>query len=250
MKALANRTAIITGASTGLGREMAIMLARSGAQVAIAARNNAKLVEVCKEIASIGGQSRAYKLDVRDVDQIQKTVRAVESDLGHIDILVNNAGVTVAKRPEDFTEEDYNYIVDTNIKGSWFLAQAVGKAMIARRKGGKIINMSSLLALRPLGQLTLYGMTKAAVTQMTKQLALEWARHNIQVNAICPGYIETEMNRAIWKSAAGEKLLSKFVNRRVGTADVLEGSLLLLASDRSDFITGSIIAVDDGQSLG
>ena len=141
MKALANRTAIITGASTGLGREMAIMLARSGAQVAIAARNNAKLVEVCKEIASIGGQSRAYKLDVRDVDQIQKTVRAVESDLGHIDILVNNAGVTVAKRPEDFTEEDYNYIVDTNIKGSWFLAQAVGKAMIARRKGGKICRL-------------------------------------------------------------------------------------------------------------
>ena len=110
--------------------------------------------------------------------------------------------------------------------------------------------MASLLALRPLGQLALYGMTKAAITQMTKQLALEWARHNIQVNAICPGYIETEMNQAIWKSPGGEKLLSKFVNRRVGTADVLEGSLLLLASDRSDFITGSIIAVDDGQSLG
>jgi NAD(P)-dependent dehydrogenase (short-subunit alcohol dehydrogenase family) len=241
---------LITGASTGLGRQMALTLARAGARVALSARSVDKIEALAGEIAAFDGRAMPFALDVRDVGAIRDVVDAVETELGPINVLVNNAGVSVAKRPEDYTEEDYDFVVETNMKGPWFLAQSVGKRMIQHGHGGKIINIASLLAIRPLGQLTLYGMTKAAITQMTKQLALEWARHNIQVNAICPGYIETEMNRAVWQSPGGEKLLAKFVNRRVGTADVLDGTLLLLASSQSDFMTGAIIPVDDGQSLG
>lgn len=246
---LEGKTALVTGASTGLGRQMALTLARAGARVALAARSVDKLEALADEIAGFDGRAMPFALDVRDADAIRATVDGVETELGPIHILVNNAGVSVAKRPEDFTDDDYDYVVETNLKGPWFLAQAVGRRMIAHGHGGKIINIASLLALKPLGQLTLYGMTKAAITQMTKQLALEWARHDIQVNALCPGYIETEMNRAHWESDAGKKLLSRFPRRRLGAPDVLDGMLLLLASDQSDFITGAVIPVDDGQAL-
>jgi len=247
--ALEGRTALVTGASTGLGRQMALTLAHAGARVALASRNARKLEEVAEEIAGFDGRAMPFTLDVRDVRAVQDTVDGVETELGPVHILVNNAGISVGKRPEDFTEEDYDDVIGTNLKGPWFLAQAVGRRMIQHGHGGKIINIASLLALKPLGQLTLYAMTKAAVVQMTRQLALEWARHDIQVNALCPGYIETDMNRAHWQSDAGRKLLSRFPRRRLGQPDALDGALLLLASDQSDFITGAVIPVDDGQAL-
>lgn len=246
---LEGKTALVTGASSGLGWQMALTLAHAGARVALAARRAERLEALTEEIEAFDGRAMPFALDVRDPDAVGATVDAVETELGPISILVNNAGISVPKRPEDFTTEDYDWIFDVNVRGPWMLAQAVGRRMIAHGHGGKIINVASLLALRPVAKLTLYAMTKAAMVQMTKQLALEWARHDIQVNAICPGYIETEMNRDHWQTPGGQELISRMPRRRVGTPDALDGIVLLLASEQSDFMTGSIIPVDDAQSL-
>ena len=163
--------------------------------------------------------------------------------------MVNNAGISVAKRPEDFTLDDYDFVHETNVKGPFLLAQAVGREMIKRGLGGKIINISSMMALRVTAKLTLYGMSKAAIAQMTKQMALEWARHDIQVNAICPGYIETEMNTKHWLTEAGKGMVARMPRRRIGKPDVMDGLLLLLASGKSDYMTGALIPIDDGQIM-
>lgn len=228
---------------------MALVLARAGARIALAARRTDELASLTEEIERFDGRALPLTLDIRDADAIAEAVNTAETELGAIHILVNNAGMSIPKRPEDFTVEDYDRIFDINLKGAWLLAQAVGRRMIMHGHGGKIINVSSLLALKPISQLSLYAMTKAAMNQMTRQLALEWARYDIQVNAICPGYIETEMNSAHWRSDAGKALISRMPRRRVGTPDVLDGLILLLASDQSAFMTGSIIPIDDGQSL-
>lgn len=249
-KNLEGRTALVTGASTGLGRHFAETLARAGARVALCARNAERLTEVTEGIERFDGRAVPIVMDVRDPASIRAGVDAAETELGPINILINNAGVTVAKRAEEVEDEDYDFVLETNLKGPWVCAQAVGQRMIAHGEGGKIINIASLLALRVISQLSLYAMSKAALVQMTKALALEWARHDIQVNAICPGYIETEMNAAHWQTEGGRRLMSRWPNKRVGTPDALDGPLLMLASEESRFTTGAVIAVDDGQSLG
>ena len=246
---LNGKVALVTGASSGLGRQAAIALAGAGAQVAVTARRTDRLDTLAAEIAAAGGQATAFALDVRDRDAIERVVAAIEDTLGPINILVNNAGVSVVKRPEDFTMEDYDFVHETNVKGPFFLAQAVGRRMIKRGMGGKIINIASMMALRAYGKLTLYGMSKAAIAHMTKQLALDWARHDIQVNAICPGYIETEMNADHWLTRDGQGMIAAMPRRRVGTPEVMDGTLLLLASSQSDYMTGTLIPVDDGQLL-
>ncbi len=246
---LAGKVALVTGASSGLGRRAAIALTGSGARVALTARRVDRLEALEAEITDGGGQAVPFVLDVRDPVGIERVVAEIESAMGPIEILVNNAGVSVVKRPEDFTVEDYDYIHETNVKGPFFLAQAVGREMIERGQGGKIINISSMMALRVLGKLTLYAMSKAAIGQMTKQLALEWARHDIQVNAICPGYIETEMNRDHWQTEEGRGQIAGMPRRRMPQPEVMDGMLLLLASEKSDYITGTLIPVDDGQVL-
>jgi NAD(P)-dependent dehydrogenase (short-subunit alcohol dehydrogenase family) len=246
---LAGKVALVTGASSGLGRQAALALARAGAKVAVSARRVDRLDALVVEIANAGGQAMAFELDVRDIATIDGVVGAVEAAMGPINILVNNAGVSVVKRPENFTLEDYDYVQETNVKGPFFLAQAVGRGMIKRGQGGKIINISSMMALRVLGKLALYAMSKAAIAQMSKQLALEWARHDIQVNAICPGYIETEMNADHWRTPAGRGMIEAMPRRRIGTPEVMDGLLLLLASSQSDYMTGTLIPVDDGQVM-
>ena len=246
---LAGKVALVTGASSGLGRQAALALARAGAKVAVSARRVDRLDALVVEIANAGGQAMAFELDVRDIATIDGVVGAVEAAMGPINILVNNAGVSVVKRPENFTLEDYDYVQETNVKGPFFLAQAVGRGMIKRGQGGKIINISSMMALRVFGKLTLYAMSKAAIAQMSKQLALEWARHDIQVNAICPGYIETEMNADHWRTPAGRGMIEAMPRRRIGTPEVMDGLLLLLASSQSDYMTGTLIPVDDGQVM-
>lgn len=246
---LDGKVALVTGASSGLGHRFALTLARAGAHVAIAARRTERLADLQSEIEAFDGRALPIKLDVRDPDDIAAAVDAAETELGPIGILVNNAGVAVQKPAQEFTAEDYDFVMDTNLKGSWFLAQAVGRRMISHGHGGKIINIASVLALRVVSQLALYAMSKAAVAQMTKALALEWSRYDIQVNAICPGYIETEMNRDYWQTPGGQALINMLPRRRVGQPDVLDGTLLLLASPQSDFMTGAVIPVDDAQTL-
>lgn len=247
---LAGETALVTGASSGLGRRFALVLARAGAHVAIAARRTEKLAELAAEVEAFDGRALPVRLDVTDPESIRHTVHNAETELGPITILVNNAGISEIKRVTDFDEADYDRIMDTNTKGAFFVAQEVGRRMIEHGRGGRIINVASVTALRPVPGLALYAMSKAAVTMMTQAMAREWIDHDINVNAICPGYIETEMNSAFFHSAQGQKLIDRLPRKRIGEPADLDGILLLLASRASRFITGSIITADDGQIFG
>lgn len=188
-------------------------------------------------------------MDVTDVASVRAGVAAAEAALGPLDVLVNNSGVSVTKRAGEIEEADYDFMMDTNAKGAFFVAQAVGRSMIAAKRPGRIVNIASSAGLRVLGQLSVYCMSKAAVIQMTRALALEWGRYGINVNALCPGYIETEMNRDYWQTDGGRKLVATLPRRRVGQPADLDGLLLLLASEQSGFVNGAAIAADDGLSL-
>ncbi|MBM3510087.1 MAG: glucose 1-dehydrogenase [Alphaproteobacteria bacterium] len=249
MFGLQGETALITGASSGLGHRFAVTLARAGAKVAIAARRTDRLNALEREIAGFGGRALALKLDVTDPASIAAAVDAAETELGALSILINNAGVARPKWIADTTPEDYADVMDTNLKGAWLTAQAVGRRMIQHRRGGKIVNIASMAAFKVLPQLAVYAMAKAALVQMTKAMALEWARYAIRVNAIAPGYIETEMNSEFFKTEAGRKTVQAMPRRRLGQPADLDGTLLLLASSASDYVTGTVITVDDGQTL-
>ena len=247
---LEGRTALVTGASSGLGWRFAQVLAQAGAKVALAARSVDKLEQLKREIEQAGGMACAVSMDVTDVASVRAAVAAAEAALGGIDILVNNSGVSKQQRAIEVEEADYDYVTDTNCKGAFFVAQAVGRSMISRKSPGRIINIASVAGLRVLSQLSTYCMSKAAVVQMTKVLAHEWGRYNINVNAICPGYIETGINREYWQTDGGKKLMSMLPRRRVGQPEDLDGLLLLLACEQSHFINGAVITADDGLTVG
>jgi NAD(P)-dependent dehydrogenase (short-subunit alcohol dehydrogenase family) len=254
---LSGRVALITGASGGLGAQFARTLSRAGAAVVLASRRTDKLKDLRAEIESEGGDAHVVSLDVTNIDSIKSAVAHAETEVGSIDILVNNSGVSTTKRVQDVSEDDFDFVFDTNVKGSFFVAQEVGKRMLARAKGvapgtytgGRIINIASVVGLKALPQIATYAMSKAAVIQMTKALALEWGRFGINVNAICPGYIRTEMNEQLWESEAGHKLMQMLPRKRVGDPQDLDALLVLLASAESGFINGSIISADDGFAL-
>jgi NAD(P)-dependent dehydrogenase (short-subunit alcohol dehydrogenase family) len=247
---LDGKTALITGASSGLGWRFAQILSQAGAAVALAARSTDKLEQLKREIEQAGGKAAAVRMDVTDVASVRAAVAAAESALGGIDILVNNSGVNRQQRAVEVEQEDYDYVTDTNCKGAFFVAQAVGRSMIARKCPGRIINIASVAGLRVLAQLSTYCMSKAAVVQMTRALAHEWGRYNINVNAICPGYIETGINRDYWLTEGGKKLVNMLPRRRVGRPEDLDGLVLLLASEQSGFINGAVITADDGLAVG
>lgn len=246
---LTGKVALVTGATSGLGRRFALILAKSGAAVAITGRRIDRLETLKSEIEAIGGKALAIALDVTDPASITACVDAAEQGLGPVNILVNNAGMNVQALAHEVTPEGYDTMFDTNVRGAFFMAQAVGTRMIARGEGGRIINIASIGAFTQLPGLTIYTMTKAAIAMMTKSLAKEWARKQINVNAICPGFIETELNSDWFESEGGQKQIKSFPRRRLGTESDLDGTLLLLASDHSRFITGSLFTADDGQSL-
>jgi NAD(P)-dependent dehydrogenase (short-subunit alcohol dehydrogenase family) len=247
--AMDGQTALVTGASSGLGRRFALTLARAGAHVAVCARRTDRLAGLVDEIEAFDGRAMAFPMDVADVGGIEAGVDAAETELGAIDVLVNNAGIAVQKSALEMTEADYDVLFDTNTKGAFFVAQAVGKRMVRHGRGGSIINIASLAAIRAVSKLSTYSMSKVAITMMTKSLALEWARYNIRVNAIAPGYIETEMNQDFFASDAGKQFADTFLRRRVGAPKNLDGALLLLATSAGDFMTGETIVVDDGLNL-
>lgn len=240
---LIGKRGLVTGASSGLGRHFARVLAANGAHVVVAARRRDALSKLVDEIILDGGSAEAVALDVADIEAVRHAVEAAEN----IDILVNNAGITVSKHVLDMTEDDYDAVVDTDQKGAFLVATEVARVMKGR--GGSIINIASILGLRQGGHATVYAMAKAAVVQMTKQLALELARYGIRCNAIAPGYFATEMNEAFFGTDAGEALIKRVPMRRLGELTDLDGPLLLLASEDSRFMTGNVITVDGGHMV-
>ena len=251
---LSGRVALVTGASSGLGAQFARTLARAGAGVVLASRRLEKLKELRARIEGEGGDAHVVELDVTDLDSIKAAVAHAETEMGSIDILVNNSGVSTTQRIQDVTLEDYDFIFDTNVKGAFFVAQEVGKRMLARSRGaapgsftgGRIINIASMAGLKVLPQIGAYCMSKAAVVQMTRAMALEWGRFGINVNALCPGYIDTEINHSHWQTEQGQKLISMLPRKRVGQPQDLDALIVMLASDQSHFVNGAVIAADDG----
>ena len=246
---LSGKVALVTGASSGLGARFAKVLADAGATVALAARRTERLKELRAEIDAEGGEAHVYRLDVTDLASVRACIAQVENDLKKIDILVNNSGVSATGRITDMSEEDYDFVMNTNAKGAFFVAQQTAKVMIAKKTPGRIINIASVAGMKVFSQLSIYCMSKAAAIQMTKAMALEWGRYGINVNAICPGYIETEINSAHFRSEAGQKLVGMLPRRRLGTPQDLDALLLMLASDASGFVNGAAIAADDGLAV-
>ena len=254
---LSGRVAFVTGASSGLGAQFAKTLARAGAAVVLASRRVEKLKDLRARIEGEGGDAHVVELDVTDHGSIKAAVARAETEVGSIDILINNSGVSTTQKLLDVAGADYDFIFDTNVKGSFFVAQEVARRMVARSKGaapgtytgGRIVNIASMAGLKVLPQIGVYCMSKAAVVQMTKAMALEWGRHGINVNALCPGYISTEINHHHWKTDGGQKLVDMLPRKRVGKPEDLDGLIVLLASGQSHFINGAVIAADDGFAL-
>jgi NAD(P)-dependent dehydrogenase (short-subunit alcohol dehydrogenase family) len=251
---LSGRVALVTGASSGLGAQFAKTLAKAGAAVVLASRRMDKLKDLCHEIEAEGGDAHAVQLDVTNTASIKAAVAHAETEVGSIDILINNSGVSTTQRIQDVSEDDYDFVFGTNTKGAFFVAQEVGKRMLARAKGaapgtytgGRIVNIASMAGLKVLPQIGVYCMSKAAVVHMTRAMAIEWGKYGINVNAICPGYIDTEINHHHWQTEQGQKLVSMLPRKRVGKPEDLDALLVMLCSDQSHFVNGAIIAADDG----
>lgn len=239
---LVGRTALVTGASSGLGAHFATVLAGAGAEVLLAARREAELTAIADGIRARGGRCSTTILDVTSPASID----GLGGLLDRVDILVNNAGMVREAAALDQSESDWDAVIDTNLKGMFLVAQAVGRAMRARGKGGSIINIASVLGLRQASGVLPYAVSKAGAIQMTKTLALELARFGIRVNAIAPGYLDTELNSSFWSSEPGKAMIRRIPQRRLGRLEDLDGPLLLLASDASAYMTGSVLSVDGG----
>jgi len=247
--ALTGRTALVTGATSGLGKHFAHVLAGAGAKVAIAGRRVDRLAAVKKEIEATGGACATVVLDVTDAARIAPAFDDIEKALGPVDILVNNAGMNIRGFVTDISAEDFDTVMDTNLRGPFLMAREAGKRMIARKRGGRIINTGSIGTFRVLPGITAYCISKAAIGMMTQCLAAEWARYDINVNAICPGYIETELNSGWLQSESGQARIKTFPKKRLQKESDLDGALLLLASDAGRAITGALLPVDEAQGL-
>ncbi len=251
---LSGRVALVTGASSGLGTQFAKTLAKAGAAVVLAGRRVERLKTLRAEIEAEGGDAHVVPIDVTDHTSIKSAVAHAETDMGALDILINNSGVSTTQRLTDVAPEDYDYIMNTNTRGAFFVAQEVGKRMLARAKGaapgtftgGRIVNIASMAGLRALGQIGVYCMSKAAVIHMTRAMALEWGKYGINVNAICPGYIDTEINHHHWQTEQGQALINMMPRKRIGRPEDLDTVLMMLCAKESHFVNGSVVQVDDG----
>ncbi len=242
---LSGKTALVTGASSGLGSHFARCLGEAGAAVVLAARRADRLQSLQAELTKSGIEAMAIDLDVTSGDSVAAALKGA----GRIDILVNNAGISIVKPALELPDEDWDAVVDTNLRGAWLMAQGAARRWVADKRAGSIVNIGSILGLRTIGQVAPYNASKAGLIHLTRVLAMEWARHRIRVNAICPGYIETEMNSAFWKTPGGQRLIERIPQRRIGQPGHLDGALLLLASDAGEFMTGSVITVDGGHTV-
>ena len=246
---LDGQVAIVTGASGGLGWRFAETLAKAGAKVALAARRAERLSELAASIEAAGGEALAVVLDVTDPAAIAEGIAAAEAGLGPISILVNNAGIVVDKPLLETEEADWDRVLDTNLKGAWLMAREVAGRMAKTGGGGRIINIASILGQTATGRVHSYAASKAALIHLTRTMAVELARYSIRVNAIAPGYVETDLNRDFLAGPTGESLVKRVPLRRFARPEDLDAVLLLLASDAGSYMTGSIVTVDGGLSL-
>lgn len=250
---LTGKVALVTGASSGLGQHMAKTLARAGASVAVAARSGDKLRQLVDDLAENvpGSVAHAVQLDVTDTPAIAPAIAEIESTLGPVTILVNNAGMSIDGPALNMAPEAFDAVFALNTKAPYFVAQAVARRLVdLELRGGSIINIASLATIRFVSGISPYAASKSAIDQLTRALAREWARHEIRVNSLLPGYIETEINREFFASEPGQALIHKMPRRRLCPIEALDGPLLLLASDAGSGMTGSSLLVDDGQVHG
>jgi NAD(P)-dependent dehydrogenase (short-subunit alcohol dehydrogenase family) len=243
---LSGRVALVTGASGGLGRHFGRVLHAAGASVALAAR---RPDSVAADAAALGERAMAVALDVTDAASIAAALDAVDARFGPCDLLVNNAGIAATKPFLDHAEDDWDRVMDVDLRGAFVMAQAAAKRMVAAGKEGAIVNIASILGLRVIPGVASYSAAKAGLIQLTRQMAVELARHRIRVNALAPGYVATDINRDFFASEAGQALLKRIPQRRLGTVDDLTGPLLLLASRAGAHMTGSVVTVDGGHSV-
>ena len=246
---LQGKVALVTGASSGFGRHFATVLSQAGAKVVVAARRTQRIEAATREINAAGGQAIAVTMDVTDSASVCAALDQAEQAFGVVTVVVNNAGITIPKLLLDLTDDDWQDVIDTNLNGVAFVTRESARRMIAGATGGSIVNVASILAERVQKALTNYAASKAAVVQFTKAAALELAQHNIRVNALCPGYFQTELNGEWFKTRDGQALIKRIPQRRTGDLADLNGPLLLLASDAGALMTGSAITVDGGHVL-
>jgi len=245
---LQGKKAFVSGASRGLGRQMAFTLAEAGADVALAARNLEGLNETAAWIEKMGRKALVCPMDITKLDDIERAVSETVKSFGRIDILINNSGIAGDTPVAEMTPEKWDRVMDINLKGHVFCTKAVGRHMIENRYG-KIINIASIAGLIGVIYSSPYCAAKAGLILFTKTLALEWARYNIQVNALCPGYFLTDLNREFFQTPPGQKVINKIPMRRLADVKEIRGATLLLASDASSFMTGSVLVVDGGHTI-
>ncbi len=238
--------ALVTGASGGLGAHFAAALARAGATVVLAARRAERLRRETDAITAAGGRALAVAMDVRNAASVREAFAAAEAEAGTVTVLINNSGVAVTARALELSESGWDDVMETNLKGAWLVAQEAARRMVTHGVGGSIVNVASILGLRVAGGVAPYAASKAGLIHLTRVLALEWARHEIRVNAIAPGYVLTDINREFFDSEAGQATIKRIPQRRLGRPEDLDGALLLLASDASRYMTGSVVVVDGG----
>ncbi len=245
---LTGRCALITGGGTGIGRAIALALAEAGADIALAARRVDKLEQTADEITKLGRRAIALPLDLTDPAAIAPCVEAAERQLAPLDILINNSGVSGAAWAADLSLEEWTRVIDTNLRGAFLMCQAAGRGM-RERGSGAIVNVASVAGLIGVKMLSAYAASKGGLIQLTKTLALEWARSGVRVNALAPGYIETDINRDMFASDAGQRMIKTHIPLgRLGQPDELRAAAVFLASDASKFMTGSVLVLDGGQS--
>jgi len=246
---LTGQVALVTGASSGIGHHFGALLAAAGAKVALAARRIDRLTELAHEIKAAGGRSLPIACDVTRSEDVAAAVATAENEFGPLTLLVNNAGVVVSKPLLDHTEADWDHVVDTNLKGAWLMARQFAQHLVGLKRPGRIINITSVLGFRTIGRVPAYCAAKAGLTHLTHVLAMELARHGILVNALAPGYVETDFNRAFFQTEPGKALISRIPLKRLGQTEDLDGALLFLASPASAYVTGAMIAVDGGHGV-
>lgn len=245
---LSGKTALVTGASSGLGAHFAKTLSRAGAAVILAARRKDRLEALASEIEAAGGKALAISMDVTDTPSVESGFDTATSELGAPDIVINNSGLSRENWLVKMDEDDWDLVMDTNLKGVWRVAKAGANRLMAAGKPGSIINIASITALRVTQTAGAYGASKAAVDHLTRTMAVEFSRYGIRVNAIAPGYFLTEINDSFFETPEGDRMKKRIPMRRLGQMGELSGPLLLLASDAGSYMTGATIVVDGGHT--